>query len=388
MQRPFEGANWTEALAKVHAVSEEYRIVSVETPASGGVRIMVDLLGVVETPATVAAHASRPETVSAPPVGSLKAAGLRSMKDVFTDFAGRPPETSGATTGAGDSILAAAAVAAEPIQAPAVRSWRELAEEIRSSRAAAAVTPLPTVPAGIDWRAALRVQGFSDSVAAAWSARLDEVPAEDATAVLARLIDGFVRFVTAPDLRRDINAVVVVGPAGSGKSTVACRLANRILVERPVLMACADRRSPASWAVIEGFAGATGVAATQLARPEDLRPSVASLTIVDTAGLRPGPELRAYAGTARTSILLTLGAVFDSGHLERTIDRARAATRVDAVVLTHLDTDPAALGRLLSLCRSADLPVAYLNRSGSLAGDLEVASPLECAAAIVRGAGA
>jgi len=181
--------------------------------------------------------------------------------------------------------------------------------------------------------------------------------------------------------------VVVVGPAGAGKTTTLAKLAARAQISggRSEIVNLDGSGLPAA-SPLEGFAAILDVPYAAALTADDLadtlrRAPVSGLTLIDTPGLGPGDG----AGLARLRDLLRAAGA-DEVHLvlsatSKTADalaavRAFAAVGVTHLLFTRLD-ETTSWGSVLTVSVVTGLPLSYFGTGREIPGDLAPAAARE-----------
>ncbi|HUH84292.1 MAG TPA: AAA family ATPase [Stellaceae bacterium] len=149
-------------------------------------------------------------------------------------------------------------------------------------------------------------------------------------------------------------ALLLVGPPGAGKTTLAAKLAAR-MGERNALLVSTDTRRPGALAQLEEYAGVLGAPVAGAADPEALAEAIVGAAgrkiIVDSAGIAPGDRtqgehLTRLIAASGAEPLLVLPADSDA---EEAMAMARAFKELGAKTLmpTRLDLAPR-MGGLLA----------------------------------------
>jgi flagellar biosynthesis protein FlhF len=151
--------------------------------------------------------------------------------------------------------------------------------------------------------------------------------------------------------------LLLAGPPGAGKTTLAAKLAAR-LGERNALLVSTDTERPGALAQLEEYAGVLGAPVAAAVDPEALARLVAGATprktIIDSAGIAPengaqGETLRRLVAASGAEPVLVLAA--DSGAEEAmAMARAFQALGVKTLLPTRLDLAP----RMGSVLAAAD----------------------------------
>lgn len=180
--------------------------------------------------------------------------------------------------------------------------------------------------------------------------------------------------------------VLLVGPAGSGKTTTAGKLARHLVRKgRKPLLVCADPQRPAAAEQLSTLAARFGVAfaaavddpvagASQAA--ERARRELLDVMVVDTPGAPPGVAPPGFVGELVTAlgpsdVLLILDAMV--GQEAVRMGEAFVSLGITGLVLSKLDGD-ARGGAALSLPTRLGRPVVFVG-VGERAEDLEPFNP-------------
>jgi flagellar biosynthesis protein FlhF len=189
--------------------------------------------------------------------------------------------------------------------------------------------------------------------------------------------------------------VAVVGPTGSGKTTMLAKLAARSRVAGGTTNVLdLDGTALATTNRLAAVAGILGVPYTLATSAEDLargldQPALRGLTLIDTPGLSPrdGEGLAALAallGRARPSeVHLVLSATSKADDARAAVT-AFAAVGVTHLAFTRLD-ETASIGSLVGVTASAGLPLSYLGVGQEIPNDIRPASARELARRVLRG---
>ncbi len=182
-------------------------------------------------------------------------------------------------------------------------------------------------------------------------------------------------------------ALVLVGPAGVGKTTTAIKLAADLRLRQhrtPALLTLDDVRIGAI-EQLRIYAGILGVPLAVATCPESTRRALADLgdadtLIVDTPGISPGEAERRSALRPILDMLpsrevhLVLSAASRENDLRRVVD-AWKGVAIQRLAFTRLD-EAGTWGAILNLMVGTQLPVSWVSTGPRVPEDL-VAEPLE-----------
>ena len=182
-------------------------------------------------------------------------------------------------------------------------------------------------------------------------------------------------------------ALVLVGPAGVGKTTTAIKLAADLRLRQhrtPALLTLDDVRIGAI-EQLRTYAAILGVPLAVATSPEETRRALADLgdadtLIVDTPGISPGEGDRRSALRPILDMLpsrevhLVLSAASREKDLQRVVD-AWKGVAIHRLVFTRLD-EAGTWGAVLNLMVRTQLPVSWVSTGPRVPEDL-VAEPLE-----------
>lgn len=202
--------------------------------------------------------------------------------------------------------------------------------------------------------------------------------------------------VVRPDLTRRPATIVLAGPAGSGKTTMAMRLGLHLKQERGlrVTIAGTDVDRAGAPQQLEAYSASTGLAVRTCYTPGELQALLAEdgadVVIVDTAGHNGArrdrmTELGAFTQVARQrTLLLTVPATMKVEDLEELADAYRVVAP-DGLVLTRLD-ETRTFGGALTIACLTGLGVAYTTAGEATGEAPAVADNHSLVAAMVAGA--
>jgi flagellar biosynthesis protein FlhF len=182
-------------------------------------------------------------------------------------------------------------------------------------------------------------------------------------------------------------ALVLVGPAGVGKTTTAIKLAADLRLRQhrtPALLTLDDVRIGAI-EQLRIYAGILGVPLAVATSPEETQRALAGLgdadtLIVDTPGISPGEADRLSAlrpildELPSREVHLVLSAASRDKDLQRIVD-AWKAVAIHRLIFTRLD-EAGAWGAVLNLMVRTQLPVSWVSTGPRVPEDL-VTEPLE-----------
>jgi flagellar biosynthesis protein FlhF len=182
-------------------------------------------------------------------------------------------------------------------------------------------------------------------------------------------------------------ALVLVGPAGVGKTTTAIKLAAdlRLRQHRPPALLTLDDMRIGAIEQLRIYAGILGVPLAVAASPEETRRALADLgdadtLIVDTPGISPGEADRLSAlrpildALPSREVHLVLSAASRDKDLRRVVD-AWKGVAIHGLVFTRLD-EAGTWGAVLNLMVRTQLPVSWVSTGPRVPEDL-VTEPLE-----------
>jgi flagellar biosynthesis protein FlhF len=221
-----------------------------------------------------------------------------------------------------------------------------------------------------------------DILAAELTDAAEESGFADLTMALARALDGRMR--TEPIDLAKAGAILLAGPMGSGKTSVAAKLASEArVVGRPVRLVATDLTGAGAIARLNALADPIGVTVTMAANGEELADSLAaaaaekSLIIADTAGFDPRPR-----SAWREFLFLTRGSGEIVGVISALTDAQEAAEMAQALhafgasrlIVTGLDS-ARRRGTVVALA-AAGLAIAQVSYSPFVANGLAPLTPL------------
>jgi flagellar biosynthesis protein FlhF len=218
----------------------------------------------------------------------------------------------------------------------------------------------------------------------------DEVPAEanwqEAMRFIVRRFGERLPLVTW-DMAEDGGVFAIVGPTGVGKTTSIAKIAARFVLRHKVEdlgLVSTDTYRVGARQQLLNFARILRAPMQVVENPLDMRRvldtfSNKKLVLIDTAGMsqrdlrlaKQFETLRVEGHDIRTVLALSAGA--DRGCLAEALNVFRAA-KPEALIVTKLD-EAVALGGVLSLAISSNLPVAYLSDGQRVPEDLHRAAP-------------
>lgn len=277
-------------------------------------------------------------------------------------------------------VTGAAVPAAPPAEEAAIAQLRREVEALRETLAArlaavpapppAATAAAPAGPAEDPLVALLARRGVGENLSRALAARAREGDAGgDELARLRRVLAASLA-LGGPVERLGERSTVVVGPAGSGKTTTLAKIAAEAVArgERPVLV-CADGESLGGEDALAAVAEALDLPFETAFLEGGMESVVARIGrrarfLVDTPGRTPDePGAVDWLRTLVLSlpapeVLLVAPLATEDEELRRLVD-GFAPLGLEKVVLTKLD-EIARPGRLLELARSLPRPVAWV----------------------------
>jgi flagellar biosynthesis protein FlhF len=189
------------------------------------------------------------------------------------------------------------------------------------------------------------------------------------------------------DMAEDGGVFAIVGPTGVGKTTSIAKIAARFVLRHGVEqlgLVSTDTYRIGARQQLSNFARILRAPMHVAENAQDLRRvldgfSSKKLVLIDTAGMSQRDvrlanqfaTLKVEGHSVRTILALSAGA--DRACLAEA-QRVFAAAAPEALIVTKLD-EAAALGGVLSLAISSDLPVAYLSDGQRVPEDLHRAAP-------------
>jgi len=202
---------------------------------------------------------------------------------------------------------------------------------------------------------------------------------------VARLLEDEIR-VSGPLVVRpgQTRVVALVGPTGVGKTTTVAKLAAsyRLRQHRRVGLVAVDTHRIVAVEQLRAYADIIDVPLEVAATPRDVRAAIERLSgqeliLVDTAGRSPRDEVKIQelksllADSCANEVHLVLSSAAGGACLQKTTEQF-ACVGVTALLLTKTD-EAGGLGGLLSLLRSARLPLSYLTCGQNVPDDIEAA---------------
>lgn len=188
----------------------------------------------------------------------------------------------------------------------------------------------------------------------------------------------------------------LIGPTGVGKTTTIAKLAASYKLRhgKRVGLITADTYRIAAVDQLRTYAGIIGIPLEIALAASDIGPALAKfaecdIVLVDTPGRSPRDaarldELTAVLGAlgpARTHLVLSAGA---SVPVLRSAARCFGAMNPDALIVSKAD-EAGALGVLLEITRTTDLPLSYLTTGQEVPDDIEPARADRLARAVLEG---
>ena len=214
---------------------------------------------------------------------------------------------------------------------------------------------------------------------------------------IARLVESYIKvsgpIEVTPGRQR---LVALVGPTGVGKTTTIAKLAAnyRLKKRQSVGLITVDTYRIAAVEQLRTYADIIDLPMQVVSTPREMREAVhrlagLDLILMDTAGRSPRDEikiqeLKAFlteAGADEVHLVLSSGA--GSRALRQTAQQF-AAVGTTSLILTKLD-ESTALGNLLPLFKSCDLPLSYLTNGQNVPDDIETAEATRLAQLILAG---
>ncbi|MBN2291538.1 MAG: flagellar biosynthesis protein FlhF [Pirellulales bacterium] len=214
---------------------------------------------------------------------------------------------------------------------------------------------------------------------------------------IARLVESYIK-VSGPIEVTPGNQrlVALVGPTGVGKTTTIAKLAAnyRLKKRQSVGLITVDTYRIAAVEQLRTYADIIDLPMQVVSTPREMREAVhrlagLDLILMDTAGRSPRDEikiqeLKAFlteAGADEVHLVLSSGA--GSRALRQTAQQF-AAVGTTSLILTKLD-ESTALGNLLPLFQSSNLPLSYLTNGQNVPDDIETAEAARLAQLILAG---
>lgn len=239
--------------------------------------------------------------------------------------------------------------------------------------------------------AILRGHRASDALAHALAEAAEKSGLSDMMLALAAALDK--RMTTAPIELAKAKALLVTGPHGAGKTSVAAKLARHAqCAGRTVRLIAGDAQGAGAVERLKTFADhleipflVAGTAdAMNAAVQECARDKV--LAIIDTAGFDPrnAKARNAFAALAGIDGIEAVGVVAAAGDAEETNDVAAALSALGAKRLIVTGLDLVRRMGALAAASTAGTGLAYVTRSPFVAGPLETLTPLSLARALIE----
>jgi flagellar biosynthesis protein FlhF len=207
----------------------------------------------------------------------------------------------------------------------------------------------------------------------------------DMTLALATALDKSMR-IDPFDLGH-LGAILLMGPPGAGKTSVAARLAaQHCLAGFPVLLAATDLDTAGQVARLESFAECLNVQLMRISAPAMLADAVSQaresqgLLIADSGGCDPrgalAPELIAFLTAGNVDLVGVLSA---AGDAEESTEIAAALVKLGAtrLIVTGLDLSRRKGGLVAIALSSA--AIVHVTSSPYLADGLETLTPMALA---------
>jgi flagellar biosynthesis protein FlhF len=189
--------------------------------------------------------------------------------------------------------------------------------------------------------------------------------------------------------------VALVGPTGVGKTTTIAKLAAnyRLKEGRRVGLITVDTYRIAAVEQLRTYAEIIDLPMEVVSTPREMRDAVAKmrdfdLVLMDTAGRSPRDEVRIrelrsmLAEAEPNEVHLVLSAASSARSLVAAAERF-IPVGVTAAIVTKID-EATALGNVLSLARSCNLPFSYLTDGQNVPDDINVAEPRALAQLILN----
>ncbi|HTW66625.1 MAG TPA: hypothetical protein VME17_18515 [Bryobacteraceae bacterium] len=197
------------------------------------------------------------------------------------------------------------------------------------------------------------------------------------------------------EMQQPGKVIVLIGPAGAGKTTTLIKLAIREgLANRvPIRILSLDPYRVAAHEKLRSFAAIIGVGFTAVNSVQEFTAAieearVKSVVLVDTPGFSPSDPSQAkeIAGclerTSNKQVHLVLPASMKRESMARSI-RDYSEFKPDSLLFTKLDeTD--SLGAIVSTALEADKPLSFFSSGQNIPEDLEPASASALLAAVFR----
>jgi len=232
----------------------------------------------------------------------------------------------------------------------------------------------------------LTFHGFNRRVGRSLLNTYNALAHADLDETLTRVVE--LRYATAPIPNTPRRPLMLIGPPGSGKTTIAAKLAARSVLhgQKPELITTDTVRSGAV-SQIENLAEAMQISVSSAETPAELRAKIQSVfhnaeelppIIIDTPATNPYAaseinDLQKFILASEAEPILILPAGGDGAELA---DHAKAFSKLGAtrVIVSKLDASRR-IGGLLSAIDTARLPIANLSSSPYLGRAFEVAKP-------------
>ena len=190
--------------------------------------------------------------------------------------------------------------------------------------------------------------------------------------------------------------VALIGPTGVGKTTTIAKLAanHRLKKRQSVGLITVDTYRIAAVEQLRTYADIIDLPMQVVSTPREMREAVhrlagLDLILMDTAGRSPRDEikiqeLKAFlteADADEVHLVLSSGA---GSRVLRQTARQFAAVGTTSLILTKLD-ESTALGNLLPLFQSSNLPLSYLTNGQNVPDDIETADAARLTKLIMAG---
>jgi flagellar biosynthesis protein FlhF len=290
-------------------------------------------------------------------------------------------------------LEAAVAIAAEPMQdnAPLVSFESSMRDGmLRRLRGEAPTREDSRHFSRAELLTILRSHRAPDGLAHAIAELAGKSNLSDMTLALARALDQ--RMSSTPLILENIEAILLIGPNGSGKTATAAKLAAHALLRgREAKLIAGDPSGAGAVARLEAFANHIGSKFFVADNAETLANAVVecglqkSLAIIDTAGFDPrnGKARSAFAALAQIEGITPIGVISATTDAEDASEIAHALTLLGAqqAIVTGLDMTKR-LGAVLAATEY--LSLAHITRSPFVAGGLETLSPLSLARMLIE----